>query len=112
MKKYKIKKGFEFRRVLRKGRWTTKEHITLYVIENKFKFNRFGVCVAKKNGNSVRRNKLKRWAREAFKNALKEINIKNSYDIVLMYKKETTVNKTSYLKVFTQVKESLNDVIK
>lgn len=110
MKKYRIKKGYEFRRALRRGRWKQAKDITIYIVNNNLKFNRLGICVTKKNGNSVERNKLKRWIREAYRNVIKENEVKKALDIVIMYKKGITVLDTNYNEVYKQITAVLNDL--
>ena len=75
----KIKKNNVFRYILKKG------------ISN---INYLGICVSKKNGNSVNRNKLKRWVREAYK--LEEIKLKKNFCIIILLKKNTTVQSANF----------------
>ena len=56
--------------------------------------NFFAVCVSKKNGNSVIRNKLKRWVREAYKQ--EELNLKLGYNIIILYKRTTKVGEINF----------------
>lgn len=99
-----MKENKTFKYVLKKGKFAKGKYVNLYVLKinkknNKVKIdldklNYLGICVSKKNGNSVERNKLKRWAREVYKN--NENLISKGYYIIVLYKKTTFVNNTNY----------------
>ena len=58
----------------------------VYVSPNNCGFPRFGVSVSKKCGNAVRRNRLKRLAREVFRT--EQFNIPSNYDYLLIYSRK------------------------
>lgn len=107
----RIKENREFKYILKRGKFYRGNYINVYYISNKadsnskFYGNMFGVCVSKKNGNAVNRNKLKRWAREAYK--LKEENIKKNIKLVVLYKKSTQVRDVN----FDLICEDFNDAL-
>ena len=78
----KIKKNNVFRYILKKGKYVKGRYIVVHISDKKVikkqlsNINYLGICVSKKNGNSVNRNKLKRWVREAYK--LEEIKLKKN----------------------------------
>lgn len=83
-----IKKEYLFKKVLTNGKYVSLQYIAVHVVPNlniNAKYNLLGICVSKKHGNSVTRNKLKRWARETFKEL--ELVLKKGYIIVVVYKK-------------------------
>lgn len=85
-----LKKAFDFKKTLNYGRFAGGEYIAVYVLKRKSHEkqdqNLFGICVSKKHGNSVVRNKLKRWAREAYKEIEENIVLGNI--VVILYKKD------------------------
>lgn len=86
----RIKKNRVFKYIFRKGEYFKGKYIVMHCCKTKYldeNRNFFAVCVSKKNGNSVNRNKLKRLAREVYKE--EEIKLKKNYNIVIMYKKDT-----------------------
>ena len=93
----RLKKNKVFRYVLKKGKYSRYgKYLTLHYTKNKVNacLNFFGVCVSKKNGNSVCRNKLKRWAREAYK--FEESKLKKGVNIIFLYKKNVTIIDTDF----------------
>ena len=101
-----LKGSVNFKRVLKQGIYTSSNNITMYVKktltqENK---NLLGICVSKKHGNSVIRNKLKRWAKEAYYTY--ENRIDKNYAIIILYKKEIDINNLS----FNVVKDEMRDL--
>lgn len=85
----RIKKSKNLKYVLKRGKYCNKRNIVVHCLRNKNikDKNYFAVCISKKNGNSVQRNKLKRWGREIYKN--EEIYLKRGYNIIILYKKTT-----------------------
>lgn len=102
---FRIKKNRTFRYILKKGSFIKGKYINIYIIKNNKNINNFGICVSKKNGNSVNRNKLKRWAREVYKN--NEMYIKKGYNIIFLYKKIVTINDLNYNLLCDDIVETL-----
>ncbi len=108
---HSLKGGNLFKTVLKRGKYETNKNITIYILktkkENNFK-NFLGICVSKKHGNSVVRNKIKRWAKESYTRL--EKNIDTGYNIIILYKKNIEVDKLSYEIVFKEISDLLNKV--
>ena len=61
MKKMKtLKKNYEFKNVLTKGKFYIGKQITIYITKNSQYTNNFGIAISKKTCNAVKRNLLKR----------------------------------------------------
>lgn len=61
----RLRRAFEFDRVRRRGRSWTTPLVVLAVLPNELETNRYGFAVGRRVGGAVRRNKIKRWFREA-----------------------------------------------
>ena len=86
---YRLKKNFEFNTVYRRGKSFANELLVLYIFKNKKNkddnmnsYNKIGVSVSKKVGNSVVRSRCKRLISESFR--LNYDNIKKGYDFVFI----------------------------
>lgn len=89
----RIKKNKVFKYIFKKGEYAKGNYVVVHACKTKMaettkdSMNFFAVCVSKKNGNSVQRNKLKRYGREVYKE--EETKLKKGYNFVVMYKKDT-----------------------
>lgn len=86
---YRLKKNFEFNIVYRRGKSYANDLLVLYVFKNKRNkdknldsYNKIGVSVSKKVGNSVVRSRCKRLISESFR--LNYDNIIKGYDFVFI----------------------------
>ncbi|MBR5227060.1 MAG: ribonuclease P protein component [Clostridia bacterium] len=108
-----VKKTFDFRKTLNYGKFSRGRYISVYILKRKKEEpenqNLFGICVSKKHGNSVVRNKLKRWAREGYTKI--EEFLKEGYIIVVLYKKNVKEalesNEIDFFKIEEEMKEQL-----
>ena len=107
---YRLKKNFEFKIVYRRGKSVANEILVMYMFKNKKNkdgennpYNRLGVSVSKKVGNSVVRSRSKRLISESFRLnykyiikgydfifKLKRVRLKIDKDIDLYINEETT----------------------
>lgn len=86
---YRLKKNFEFTTVYRRGKSFANELLVMYILKNKKNkdqnsdlYNRLGVSVSKKVGNSVVRSRSKRLITESFR--LNSDSIAKGYDFVFI----------------------------
>lgn len=101
-----IKKRGTFKYLINKGQFSRNNSLVVYFIKNNKNTNDLGICVSKKNGISVHRNKLKRWVREVYKE--EEVKLKKGITIVVLYKKETKVDDLTYIQVKNELIQSFS----
>ncbi|WP_294376958.1 ribonuclease P protein component [uncultured Clostridium sp.] len=86
---YRLKKNFEFKIVYRRGKSFANELLVMYMLKNKKNkdsennpYNKLGVSVSKKVGNSVIRSRSKRLISESFR--LNYNYILKGYDFIFI----------------------------
>lgn len=98
MKKTKmLKKNYEFRRVLTKGRYYSGKYIEVFVCKNNLEINNIGIAIGVKIAKAVERNRIKRLIRENYR--LIEDRIKVGYNIVFLWKKKVDTSNATFLNV-------------
>ena len=82
---HRIRKGWEFRRCYRGGGRARGDYVSVVVVRNEHQHARLGLSVGKKLGHAVRRNKIKRIVREAFRQLRWELEARaGSVDLVVI----------------------------
>ncbi|MDQ0151102.1 ribonuclease P protein component [Eubacterium multiforme] len=86
---YRLKKNSEFRTVYRRGKSLANNLLVLYTYNNRSNknsdnefYNKVGVSVSKKVGNSVVRSRSKRLIMESYR--LNEASIKKGFDFIFI----------------------------
>ena len=77
-----LRKNDDYRHVYREGKSISDKNLVLYMLKNNSDFNRIGISVSKKVGNSVVRHRIKRLVKENYR--LNEVSFKVGYDIVVI----------------------------
>ena len=108
---YRLKKNFEFKIVYRRGKSFANEILVMYILNNKknkdkdFSFyNKIGVSVSKKVGNSVVRSRCKRLISESFR--LNYDYMTKGYDFVFIARNPIKG------KDYSDVEKSMKNLIK
>ena len=98
-----LKKNYEFKKVLVKGKYFSKEKIEIVVLKNNRSINYLGIAISKKNGKSFLRNKAKRLIRESYKLLEDKLYLGNT--IVILVKKKVDIKNLKFQEVFYEMKE-------
>ena len=85
-KKYRVKQTREFEEIIKNGKCLKSNYFIIHYRERKFNYDRYGISVSKKLGNSVFRNYYKRKIREIINNYKK--NYINGNDYIIILRKE------------------------
>ena len=105
MKKTKmLKKNYEFRNVLTKGKYYSGKNIEAFIKDNNKNCNFLGLAISVKTAKAVKRNKIKRLIRENYK--VLEPQIKNGNSIVFLWKKKADVKNAT----FYNIKNDMNSI--
>ncbi len=96
MKKTKMmKKNYEFRNVLSRGKYYSGKRIEAFIKKNnKETINFLGIAIGVKIAKAVKRNHIKRLVRESYRQ--EEEKIKTGYKIVFLWKKKAEIQKATF----------------
>jgi ribonuclease P protein component len=99
---YRLKKNSEFRTIYRRGKSLANDLLVLYIFKNRRNkdtkgnlYNKVGISVSKKVGNSVVRSRTKRLITENYR--LKSDNLITGYDFIFVAR--TKIKDKSYQNV-------------
>ena len=102
-----LKKNYEFKNVLNKGKYLVKKQIIVYITKNKKEKNIIGIAINTKLCNAVNRNKLKRLIRENYR--LLQPMLENGYNIVFLWNKKTSIDKANSKIIKNDMIEAFKD---
>lgn len=79
---YSLKNSRDFKIVYDNGIHKTENYFVMYVLDNNSSYNRIGISVSKKVGNSVVRHRIKRLVKECYR--IRERDFRTGIDIVII----------------------------
>ena len=92
-----LKKNYEFRNVLTKGKYYHGKYITIYIKKNSLKKNIIGIAINTKLGKAVKRNNAKRLIRENYRLIKDELLLGN--DIVFLWNKNVSIEEAEFFNI-------------
>lgn len=104
MKKINIvRKNTEFNNIIKVGKKYKSKLFYLCLLDNNYKFNRYGIAVSTKIGNAVTRNKYKR----QIKNIIDKINVQTASDYDIIVIARGNIKESNY----NEIKEDICNLI-
>ena len=74
-----LKKNYEFKEVLKKGKFYKGNQIEIFYLNKNISINFLGIAISKKIGNSVQRNRIKRIIRENYRLLEDKISVRKYF---------------------------------
>lgn len=99
-----LKKNYEFRNVLTKGKYYSGKNIEAFIKDNNKKVNFLGLAISVKTCKAVGRNKIKRLIRENYK--ILESQIQEGKTIVFLWRKQADIKNAN----FVNIEKDMNDI--
>lgn len=100
-KEKRLIKQRDFKNVFENGKRIRQSNLTFIILKNQLNMPRLGISVSKKYGNAVKRNRIKRKLREAFR--LSQHDLQN-YDIICIpYKQADNLSVNDLKNIFKQI---------
>jgi len=98
-----LKKNYEFNNTFKRGKYFGGNYIESFYIKNNKNINYLGIAISSKLCNAVKRNRIKRLIREAYRSLESSINTGNT--VIFMLKKNTIVEECNYNCIFEDMKK-------
>ena len=92
-----LKKNYEFKTVLSKGKFYKGIEIEIFILKNNKKRNFLGIEIGTKNGKAYQRNRAKRIIRECYSSF--ENNIKDGNSVVILMNKKFEIKNIKFSEV-------------
>jgi len=95
MRKMKtLKKNYEFKKILTKGKYYGGYYLDVFVIKNHSNINKIGIAVGVKVAKAVKRNRIKRLISENYR--LLEEKLDTGYQIIFLWKKKRDICEATF----------------
>ena len=96
-----LKKNYEFKTVLTKGKFFIEEEIEIFILKNNKKRNFLGIAIGTKKGKAFQRNRAKRIIRESYTKLENRLIEGNS--IVILMNKNFCIDDIKFSNVYEEM---------
>jgi len=103
-----LKKNYEFKKVLNRGKFSSGKYIEVFYLENNKKTNFIGIAISSKAANATERNRIKRLIRENYKS--EEKNIKKGFNIVFLWNKRQNTENCNFYEMQEDIKKIFKNI--
>ena len=97
-----LKKNYEFKTVLTKGKFFKEKEIEIVILKNNKKRNFLGIAISTKSGKAFQRNKVKRIIRESYTKLENQLTEGNS--MVILINKNCCIKDMKFSEVLNNMK--------
>lgn len=104
-KTLKLKKNYEFKKILTKGKYYSGTYLDVFVTKHLSNINRIGIAVSVKVAKAVKRNRIKRLIYENYR--LLEDKLDTGYHIVFLWKRKRDIKDAT----FQNIKQDMIQVL-
>lgn len=98
-----LKKNYEFKAVLKKGKFFKEKEIEIFILKNNKKRNFLGIAIGTKNGKAFQRNRAKRIIRECYTRL--ENQLLEGYSIVILMNKKYYIEDITFFEVLKEMQK-------
>lgn len=102
-----LKKNYEFRTILTRGKCFKEKEIEIFVTKNNKKRNFLGIAIGTKNGKAFQRNRAKRIIRECYTRL--ENQVIDGYSIVILMNKKCSIDQMTFAEVLREMQKIFED---
>jgi len=99
-----IKKNYQFRWIIKKGKKVSKKTVRVFITNNKEKKNKMGIAIKKNIKSAILRNRVKRVIREVYR--LEEKKLKQHYNIIICFNTDSV----NYDDIYSDIKKAFYEL--
>lgn len=99
-----IKKNYQFRWIIKKGKKVNKKTVRVFITNNKEKKNKMGIAIKKNIKSAILRNRVKRVIREVYR--LEEKKMKQHYNIIICFNTDSV----NYNDIYSDIKKAFHEL--